>query len=100
MDVDALQRAFARALTDHGAALPPGLIGSPERFNVHRNNIAASLTSVLASRYPVIRRLVGDDFFRAAAGTFISRHPPQSPALIEFGGTFAAFLAALEPAAS
>ncbi|MET0482188.1 MAG: DNA-binding domain-containing protein [Aestuariivirgaceae bacterium] len=100
MDADALQRAFARALTDHDAALPPGLVGSPARFNVHRNNIAASLTAVLASRYPVIRRLVGDDFFRAAAGDFIARHPPQSPALMAFGGAFGAFLTALEPAAS
>jgi Putative DNA-binding domain len=100
MGTDALQQPFVRALTDPDAALPPGVIGSAARFNIHRNNIAASLTAVLASRYPVIRRLVGDDFFRAAAGTFIARHPPQSPVLMEFGGNFAAFLAALEPAAS
>ena len=100
MYTDALQRAIARAITDPDAALPPGLIGSPARLNVHRNNIAASLTAVLAARYPVIRRLVGDDFFGAAAGTFIACHPPQNPALMEFGGAFSVFLAALEPAAS
>lgn len=100
MGTDASQRAFARALTDPDAALPPGVIGSAARFNIHRNNIIASLTAVLASRFPVIRRLVGDDFFRAATGTFIARHPPQSPALVEFGGAFAVFLAAFEPAAS
>jgi hypothetical protein len=100
MGADALQLEFARALADRDAALPRGLIGSAARFNIHRNNIAASLTAVLAARYPVIRRLVGDDFFRAAAGTFIARHPPRSPALLEFGATFAPFLAALEPAAS
>jgi hypothetical protein len=100
MGIDALQQAFICALIDPDAALPPGMVGSAARFNIHRNNIAASLIAVLASRFPVIRRLVGDEFFRAAAGTFIARHPPRSPALIEFGGTFAAFLAALEPAAS
>ena len=31
---------------------------------------------------------------------FIARHPPQSPALVEFGGAFALFLAAFEPAGS
>src|SRR5262245_57068509 len=100
MGTDALQRALVRALIDPDAALPSGVVGSAARFNIHRNNIASSLIAVLASRYPVIRRLVGDDFFQAAAGTFIASHPPQSPALIEFGGAFAAFLAALEPAAS
>jgi Putative DNA-binding domain len=100
MGTDASQWVFARALTDPDAALPPGVIGSAARFNIHRNNIIASLTAVLASRFPVIRRLVGDDFFRAATGTFIARHPPQSPALVEFGGAFAVFLAAFEPAAS
>lgn len=98
------QAAFARALL-HAAPAAPGAIastrppGPARRFGVHRNNVRASLVAALAARYPVVRRLVGADFFEAMGVVFIARHPPGSPVLTEYGDHLPAFLAAFEPAA-
>lgn len=74
---------------------------SPDRrIGVHRNNVHASLVATLGARFPVVRRLVGEDFFEAAAVLFIRRHPPSSPVLAEYGAGFATFLAGFAPAAS
>jgi hypothetical protein len=69
------------------------------RFAVYRNNVKASLIATLTARYPVIQRLVGEEFFEATALVFVERHPPHSPVLAEYGAAFAAFLGSFEPAA-
>jgi hypothetical protein len=99
MDTESLQQAFARALADPDVAVPRGVIATPARFNIHRNNIAAGLKAVLAARYPVIQRLVGEPFFAATARAFTAADPPLSPVLLQYGATFAQFLARFEPAA-
>ena len=38
-----------------------------QRFAVYRNNVTVSLTEALAQRFPVIKRLVGEEFFAALA---------------------------------
>ena len=65
------QEAFASAVLDADAALPAQVTrkggGAPtRRFAVYRNNVYAGLIDVLAGRFPVVARLVGEDFFRAA----------------------------------
>ncbi|MFZ5780259.1 MAG: putative DNA-binding domain-containing protein [Pseudomonadota bacterium] len=86
------QRAFVVTLLQ---AAP-----SPDRrIGVYRNNVHASLVAALAARFPVVQRLVGEEFFEATAVLFIRRQPPSSPVLSEYGAGFAAFLAAFEPAA-
>jgi hypothetical protein len=69
------------------------------RFAVYRNNVAVSLAEALAARFPVIRRLVGDDFFRAMAGVYAVADRPASPVLAEWGAGFPAFLAGFPPLA-
>jgi hypothetical protein len=99
------QREFAAALLDPARVAPPGLRawnGSDvaARLAVHRNNVLMSLVQALAEAFPVVQRLVGDEFFRAMAGVFVRAHPPRSPVLAEYGEGFADWLAAFEPAAS
>ena len=91
------QARFSRAMLETSLTPPPGLIRA-RRFSVHRNNLHASLIDVLRARYPVIERLVGEDFFKAAARIFATAHPPRTPVLIEYGGGFPAFLESFEPA--
>jgi hypothetical protein len=91
------QARFSRAMLESRAAPLPGLIRS-HRLSVHRNNLHAGLIDVLRARYPVIERLVGDDFFSAAASIFAAAHPPRTPVLIEYGEGFPAFLESFEPA--
>lgn len=97
------ERAFVAALLAPGRAPPPTLIagGKPasrRRFDIYRNNVFAGLIKVLAGRFPVVRQLVGEDFFRAAARIFIERDPPRSPILLLWGESFADFLQGFEPA--
>jgi hypothetical protein len=99
------QTAFARKLLWREEGLPPGVTShsSPtpvKRFNVYRNNVFASLSETLAARFPVVERLVGEEFFQAMAREFVSRHPPRSAALLEYGDAFPPFLEAFEPVAS
>jgi hypothetical protein len=96
-DIAALQGEFARGLLDRVPSVA-GLTAG-HRFAVHRNNVYAGLVGVLQARYPVIERLVGEEFFGAAAQAFITASPPSSPVLLVYGEGFAAFLAGFEPAA-
>lgn len=97
-----MQAGFAGALLDVGRVLPAGL-KSPRRaaprrrFDVYRNNVHAGLIAVLRDRFPAVARLVGAEFFAAMAREFIMRHPPRSPALIRYGGQFAAFIDRFAP---
>jgi hypothetical protein len=84
-------------MLEQGLPVPEGLAPA-RRFSVYRNNLYASLSDALRSRYPVVERLVGRDFFYAAAAVFIGAHPPSSPVLIEYGEAFPAFLETFEPA--
>lgn len=85
-----------------GAALPAGVTArdpdeAARRFAVYRNNVAVSLAEALASRFPVIQRLVGSEFFAAMARVFAETHRPNSPVLLNWGDRFAPFLERFEP---
>jgi hypothetical protein len=92
------QDGFAAALLDPSRQVPPG-IRSAGRFAVYRNNVVVGLVDALAETYPAVLALVGGEFFRAAAGEFVRAHPPRSPVLIDYGGTFPGWIAAFPPAA-
>lgn len=68
------------------------------RFAVYRNNVAVALIGALEARYPVVRRLTGDDFFRAMAGAFVATQKPRTPALMLYGDGFPDFVAGFPPA--
>lgn len=99
----AMQAGFATALLDAARPLPAGLRawnGSDpaRRFAVYRNNVVVSLTQALADTFPVVQRLVGDEFFAAMAGAYLREQPPRSPLLAHWGDGFADWLAAFAPA--
>jgi hypothetical protein len=103
-DFSETQRRFAAALLDASAPLPAairahGNNAAEKRFAVHRNNVMASLIGALAARYPVVQRLVGEEFFRAMARAYVVEEPPRSPVLLEYGGTFPGFIESFAPAA-
>lgn len=57
----------------------------------------ASAAKALGLVHPVLRLIVGDEFFAGLARTFWRTHPPHSGNLNECGEGFAAFLAQFEP---
>jgi hypothetical protein len=99
-----MQRRFARAVLQAPLSVPDGIRPDvrptrERRFGVYRNNVKASLAAALTARFPVVARLVGEEFFTATALVFIERHPPRSPVLAEYGAAFASFLEGFDPAA-
>ena len=88
-----------------GGPVPAGLVARDlaeveRRFAVYRNNVAVSLGEALASRFPVIRRLVGEVFFAAMARLYAETDRPRSPVLAEWGEGFAGFLERFPPLAA
>lgn len=95
------QDQFRTAMMQSDSAVPRGLVdsqGAPagRRFNVYRNNIAASLIEAMQQGFPVLHKLLGDVNFTAIALEYIRAHPPQSPKMLEYGQGFDQFLAAFE----
>ncbi len=100
---EASQAAFAAALLDPRAATPDGVttargVADPARFAVYRNNVFVSLTGVLAKRFPVVRRLVGEEFFAGMARIYAGLQNPSSPLMFCYGDGFADFIAGFGPA--
>lgn len=99
-----LQHRFGQAVLQAPLSVPDGIrrdLGPTRerRFGIYRNNVKASLAAALAARFPVVERLVGEEFFTAMALVFIERHPPRSPVLAEYGANFANFLEGFDPTA-
>lgn len=97
-----LQRRLGSVLTGHEAELPVrgNGLSVTERLQVYRNNMRINLTEALRSVYPVCERLVGEEFFAVAAGSYMEAHPSQSGDIQDYGGAFPRFLAGYGPAAS
>jgi hypothetical protein len=100
-----VQAGFAAAILDPAAPVPAGITGpgrrpAPRRFGVYRNNVISSLGNAVAGSFPAVKRIVGDDFFRAMARAYVLAEPPTSPVLLDYGATFPDFIARFAPAAS
>lgn len=100
-----LQDALRRSIVAHDEVdaiqhIVDAGIAPQERLSVYRNTFTQTLIRALRLSYPAIDRLVGTEFFDAAARDFLVRQPPRSSYLDEFGGDFAAFLDRFAPAAS
>jgi len=105
MHPDSVQSgAFARALFAPDLPLPEDLTGREQtrpqrRFAVYRNNVTVSLVDALASIFPTVQNLVGEDFFRAMARLYVTANPPTLPLIFTYGESFPAFLESFPPAA-
>jgi len=54
-------------------------------ISVYQNNVAQGFTNALALTFPVLKRLVGEAYFRQLAGQFRTRHPSRSGNLSNIG---------------
>lgn len=104
MNFASAQGEFAAALLDAGRPLPVGLTSHSStwptsRFAVYRNNVVFGLVRALRTRFPVVERIVGEEFFAGMARIFVAAHPPRSPLLMRYGDDFADFISDFAPAA-
>ncbi|HTN50414.1 MAG TPA: DNA-binding domain-containing protein [Burkholderiaceae bacterium] len=98
----AYQDAFAAALlADDPAADAPeelrSLLAQPG-FAVYRNTVLKGCIDALQANFPTVDRLVGDEWFRAAAAIHARATLPSQVSLLVYGESFPDFLAAFEPA--
>lgn len=90
------QQLFAGALFD--ARQTPQVLAqfkgeqNEHRFALYRGNLSATWDKTLAAVYPVIRQLVGEEFFGGLAQAYGREHPSDSGDLNRFGAHFATFL--------
>ena len=95
------QDAFAHALLAPGARAAPEvatLVAQPG-FAVYRNTVMKGCIDALQANYPAVARLVGEEWFRAAATVFVREQLPSLPMLLDYGAGFPRFLAHFAPAA-
>jgi hypothetical protein len=94
-----LQADFMDALLDTASAgRASALIAGARaegRLGVYANTVRRNFRDALLSTFPAVNRLVGEDYFRQAAGEFQRRHPSRSGDLTHCGEGFADFLALL-----
>lgn len=98
-----LQRRFRAALLEPDREPVPAEIadcapGAGARLGVYRGNVRGALIGALRLGFPAVARMVGEDFFAAAAGVFAIAAPPRGADLYEWGGGLADFLAGFAPA--
>ena len=79
-----MQAQFAAALSAHAAS--PGLAA-------YRSNVFGNWTQALAGAYPIVRKIVGEKFFRGLSREYALAHPSASGDLNEYGAQLAAFVA-------
>jgi hypothetical protein len=97
------QRRFAGDLHEQAsprAEAPPGSppmhalrgIGAADRIGVYRNNSTQAFRAALALSFPVLRRRVGEDYWRQLAHHYRLAHPSRSGDLHGVGAAFPAWL--------
>jgi hypothetical protein len=95
-----LQRHFGTALFESASdAIMPWICGDgldvESRIRIYRNNLHQGFCKALALEFPVIQRLVGQDYFRQLALKFQANHPSCSGNLHHIGQRFPQFLSGL-----
>lgn len=100
-----LQLAFAAAVFEPGErsriadAIDARGMEPGKRHGIYRNNIFHNYRAALRDVYPVVERLVGQEFFGFAADRYTPLNPSLHGNLHSFGGGFGAFLDGFVPAA-
>lgn len=92
-----LQEAFGAALRfGASAAIEPHVLANgiapAARVRIYRNNTRAQFLSTLRAEFPVLERLVGEEYFRQLAFEYRERHPSPSGNLHHVGERLPDFL--------
>lgn len=102
-DLGRLQSDFGRVLRGGDAALLRDRLAGDDghldrRLAIYRANVAANAVNALSIAYPVLKQVVGAEFFAGLARAYLRGHPSTHGDLGEFGDAFAAFVQDFEPA--
>jgi hypothetical protein len=92
-----LQHAFSRYLLHHDEMVADAVqstakLTAHERLSIYSSGYRARLLDALASDYPVLRHVLGEDSFTALGEAYIAAQPSRSFTLRDFGASLPAFL--------
>ncbi len=80
---------FSTGLLSPQIPVPALIKGRVERrYAVYRNNVTVGLVRALEANFPVVRRLLGEQYFAGFARQFSQKHPPKSPLMFRYGADF------------
>lgn len=104
MSLAAFQDAFAEALltielSDEKISNIPHLPQSPmlkKQFEVYRTRSRKGLRRILASAYPTVEEILGQEAFQFTSDSFFLDHPPQSVDPISICEKFAFYIESIE----
>lgn len=95
------QSALGHALQGNIAAMAPWLDDAPDDtpgLVVYRNTVTRGSLDALTATFGTVVRMVGEDWFRAAAAAYLSDHRPLTPSLLHYGIDFPGWLLSFPPA--
>lgn len=98
--IDEIQQSFANALFDSGKTdevLAALASGGEHGLGLYRGNLSATWDKALSAAYPVVRQLVGEEFFSALSRVYGKAHPSQDADLNSFGDQLPNFIEAFAP---
>ena len=91
------QLAFARHVRDPQAhPAPPGV--EDRRLQVYRELFHQNMATLLGGSFPVVRRTIGEDAWRALVHAFYAGHRARTPLFTAIAGEFVAWLATRDAA--
>jgi hypothetical protein len=97
-----LQQALRGQLFGDAPPLGDALLAGEDSaplLAIYRNTCLSALVNALRLSFPAVQRLVGAEFFEAAAREFIRGSLPASAYLNDYGADFPGFLSRFTPAA-
>ena len=92
-----LQKKFAGTLFSSSHTALEKNISPIENLQIYRNNIFINFREALKTVYPIVIKLVGEEFFDFSADTYIRSYPSTSGDLNNFGENFSVFLHSFPP---
>lgn len=95
MSLQNLQAELAEAILANDPATT--IVLPVEHLRIYQNNIESNLVKTLKNTYPLITKLLGDDFFQTTACHYIAYYPSRSGNLHDYGEYFSDFLAEHPP---
>jgi len=95
-----MQRNWLNNICDGHNTVPTDLHGehSAARFEIYRSSWQANMGNAMADTYPVIKKLLGVDFFQAMAQCYIEKNHSRYGDIHLYGEYFANFIREFEPA--
>ena len=104
LNLEELQQSMRESI--HSRKMKPSLdveivssgLSVDRRLQIYQNNYEGTLVDSMLGIFPIVTAFVGEVFTRAALKHFIEGSPPREACLSDYGGAFAAFLAAYKHA--